>query len=71
MEIGGEGKSSAILIDPTLFDDVHNILDIVLANMYQNFTNKYKDNNNVISEDEREMIIDQFQKVYFYSILCR
>lgn len=58
--------SPAVLIDPSQFDDVHNILDIVIANMYQNFTNHYQCNNLCVDERTRESLIDQFQKVYKY-----
>lgn len=53
-----------ILIDPTLFDDVHNVLDIVLAKIFQRFQEVYRKDNQVIKEYERDRLLDQFQKVY-------
>lgn len=55
-----------IIIDPTLFDDVHNVLDIVLARLYRNFDEKYRQDNQSIDIKQREKLLDQFQKVYRY-----
>lgn len=53
-----------IVIDPSQFDDVHNVLDIVLAKMYKKFDEKYGENNQTINEYETQDLLDQFQKVY-------
>lgn len=53
-----------IVIDPSQFDDVHNVLDIVLAKMYKSFNEKYKDNNRERDESTVQDLLDQFQKVY-------
>ncbi len=55
-----------IVIDPTLFDDVHNVLDIILAKLYRNFDEKYKEDNISVDRKQREKLLDQFQKVYRY-----
>lgn len=57
-----------IVIDPSQFDDVHNVLDIVLAKMYKNFNDKYKNPNKNPNEGQDEStvqkLLDQFQTVY-------
>ncbi len=55
-----------ILIDPSLFDDVHNILDIVLAKIFRNFYDCYNNDNQRADERTREELLDRFQKVYRY-----
>ncbi len=54
-----------ILIDPTQFDDVHNVLDIVLAKIFQNFYMECNDDTSSY-ERNREQLLDRFQKVYRY-----
>lgn len=53
-----------IVIDPSMLDGVHNVLDIVLATLYQKFKDLYDDNNQLMEAYEREKLLDQFQKVY-------
>lgn len=55
-----------IVIDPSLFDDVHNVLDIVLAKIFRDFYEQYDRDNQCIDERRREQLLDQFQKVYRY-----
>ena len=55
-----------ILIDPSLFDDVHNVLDIVLAKIFRNFYDCYNNDNQRADERTREELLDRFQKVYRY-----
>lgn len=52
-----------IIIDPSQFDGVHNILDIVLAKIYEKFKEDYETNEEV-SERRKEELLNQFQKVY-------
>ncbi len=52
-----------IIIDPSQFDDVHNILDIVLAKIYEKFKEDYEENEEVL-ERQKEELLNQFQKVY-------
>ena len=52
-----------IIIDSSQFDDVHNILDIVLAKIYEKFKEDYEENEEV-SERRKEELLNQFQKVY-------
>ena len=51
----------SIVIDPSQFDETHNILDIVLATLYQAFKSTWRDRSDV---SDCEEMIDQFSKVY-------
>ena len=62
----GISFAEPILIDPSLFDDVHNVLDIVLAKIFRSFYNCYNNDNQCVDERTRESLIDSFQKVYRY-----
>lgn len=53
-----------IVMDPSVFDDVHNVLDIVLATLYRKFREKYDLDNQCLSVNKREELLDQFQRVY-------
>lgn len=53
-----------IVIDPSMLDDVHNVLDIILATLYKKFRDQYEKDNQSIEERNREKLLDQFQKVY-------
>lgn len=53
-----------IVIDPAMLDDVHNVLDIILAKLYKKFHDQYKGDNQSVQEYEREKLLDQFQNVY-------
>lgn len=53
-----------IVIDPSMLDDVHNVLDIILATLYKKFQDQYKGNNQSINGYKREELLDRFQKVY-------
>lgn len=53
-----------IVIDPSMLDNVHNVLDIILATLYKNFQDQYNKSNQSIHDYEREKLLDQFQKVY-------
>lgn len=55
-----------ILIDPSMFDDVHNVLDIVLAKIFRNFSDRYERDNQYADESTRDELVNQFQKVYRY-----
>lgn len=52
------------IVDPTMFDEVHNIVDIVLAHIYQDFQMIYDKNNQSIEQYEREKMMMQLSKVY-------
>ena len=56
--------SEPIIIDPSQFDDVHNILDIILAKIYRNFSRRYEENNRCVDEFDINRLQNQFQKVY-------
>ncbi|MTI86245.1 MAG: hypothetical protein FH756_20715 [Firmicutes bacterium] len=51
-------------IDPSMFEDMHNVLEVVIARMYSRFERKYKTDNNFITKAHRIEIMDYFQKVY-------
>lgn len=53
-----------IVIDPSMLDGVHNVLDIVLATLYRKFQDKYEEDNRCLERHQRESLLDQFQKVY-------
>lgn len=53
-----------IMIDPSMLDGVHNVLDIVLATLYRKFQDKYEEDNRCLERHQRESLLDQFQKVY-------
>lgn len=53
-----------ILIDPSMFDDVHNVLDIVLAKIFRKFSERYERDNQYADEVTRDRLVNQFQKVY-------
>lgn len=53
-----------IVIDPSMLDGVHNVLDIVLATLYRKFQDRYEEDNRCLERHQRERLLDQFQKVY-------
>lgn len=53
-----------IVVDPSMFDEVHNIVDIVLAHIYQDFQMIYEKNNQLVEHYEREKMMMQLSKVY-------
>lgn len=62
--------SEPMVMDPSMFDEVHNVLDIVLATLYKKFREKYDLDNQCISVNDREKLLDKFQKVYrFISLI--
>jgi hypothetical protein len=60
--------SEPIVIDPSMFDDVHNIMDIVLAKLYKNFIEKINEGINEHGEKDyysvRQDLLNCFEKVY-------
>ena len=56
--------SKPIVIDPSMFDNVHNILDIVVAIIYRKFKDRYYSGNENIEDYKREQLLNKFQKVY-------
>ncbi len=67
-EIGNIHFSEPIIIDPSLFDETHGILDVILAEIYNEFDSKRK-NSQVDKADEYTKMLAQFQKVYKYVLL--
>lgn len=70
-DVGLENKNikevyfeSPIVIDPSQFDGVHNILDIILAKLYEKFSDIYMSDKYNIDEYLKEGLLHQFQKVY-------
>lgn len=56
--------SEPIVIDPSAFDNVHNVLDIIIASIYQKFSDKYDDSPEKFDNYRREQLLNEFQKVY-------
>ena len=67
-EIGNVHFSDPIIIDPSLFDGTHGILDVILAKIYNEF-DCIKKNSQINKTDEYNKMIAQFQKVYKYVLL--
>ena len=56
--------SEPIVIDPSAFDNVHNVLDIIIASIYQKFSDKYDVSPERFENYRREQLLKEFQKVY-------
>lgn len=54
----------AIYIDPSTLDNEHNILDLLLSNMFQNVKSKIVRNTCYMSLDKQTELLKCFQKVY-------
>ena len=67
-EIENVHFSEPIIVDPSLFDGTHGILDVVLAKIY-NEVDCIKKKNQIDKLKKYEEIIAQFQKVYKYVLL--
>lgn len=56
--------SEPIVIDPSAFDNIHNVLDIIIASIYQKFSDKYDVSPERFDNYRREQLLNEFQKVY-------
>ncbi|MBN2921593.1 MAG: hypothetical protein JTJ28_18550 [Lactobacillus sp.] len=56
--------SEPIVIDPSAFDNVHNVLDIIIASLYRKFSDKYDASSEQFDNYRREKLLNEFQKVY-------
>lgn len=56
--------SEPIVIDPSAFDNVHNVLDIIIASLYRKFSDKYDVSSEQFDNYRREKLLNEFQKVY-------
>lgn len=56
--------SEPIVIDPSAFDNVHNVLDIIIASLYRKFSDKYEISSEQFDNYKREKLLNEFQKVY-------
>ena len=56
--------SKPIVIDPSTFDNVHNILEIVVASIFREFRDRYEKDSRAFDDYKREKLLDEFQKVY-------
>lgn len=56
--------SEPIVIDPSAFDNVHNVLDIIIASLYRKFSDKYDASSAQFDNYRREKLLNEFQKVY-------
>lgn len=63
-EIRNNNWSTQIMIDPSIFDGVHNIVDIVLAHIYSNFHEAYNQDNQRIDQYERQEMLRLLSKTY-------
>lgn len=59
--------SEPVVIDPSLFDETHGILDVILAKIYNKF-DSIKKEGKIVKAVDTKMIV-QFQKVYKYVLL--
>lgn len=55
---------SRVIIDPSAFDGVHNIVDIVLAHIFQSFNDAYQEDNQSFDKYDRERLYKLMAKVY-------
>ena len=55
---------SKVIIDPSAFDGVHNIVDIVLAHIFQSFNDAYQEDNQSFDKYDRERLYKLMAKVY-------
>lgn len=51
-------------IDPSTFEDMHNILEVVIARMYNNFAEKYTKDSDSVNMNLKNRIMELFQTVY-------
>lgn len=56
--------SDTIYIEPSTLENEHNILDLLLANMFQNVKHKIEQNSNCVSLDKKNYLLQCFQNVY-------
>lgn len=56
--------SEPVVIDPSAFDNVHNVLDIIIAALYRKFSDKYNEYPEKFDNYKREKLLNEFQKVY-------
>lgn len=56
--------NSKVIIDPSVFDGVHNIVDIVLAHIFQSFRDACQEDNQRFDQYERERLYKLMAKVY-------
>lgn len=59
--------SEPIVIDPSAFDNVHNVLDIIIASLYRKFSDKYDVSPERFANYRREELLNEFQKVQLNS----
>jgi len=58
-------------IDPSTFEDMNNILEVVIARMYNRFEERYRGDNTTMGKDQKNRILILFQKVYESLCLIR
>ncbi|PHR43325.1 MAG: hypothetical protein COA32_16495 [Fluviicola sp.] len=52
------------MIDPSLFRDKDRLFEIIITKMFSNFQESIKNDENVVSQENKRKLIDIFQKVY-------
>ena len=56
--------ASIDIVDPSLFRGGESLFEIILAQMFQRFQERIKEDNMKLNDDERRAIIKQFQEVF-------
>ena len=56
--------SKPVVIDPSMFDDVHNILEVIIASLFREFRAKYEKDSRAFDDYKREKLLEKFQEVY-------
>lgn len=56
--------SKPIIIDPSTFDNVHNILEVIVASLYREFRIRYAKDSDSFENEKGCKLLESFQKVY-------
>ena len=56
--------SKPVIIDPSTFDNVHNILEVIVATLYREFHIRYAKDSDSFENDKCGKLLESFQKVY-------
>ena len=56
--------SKPVIIDPSTFDNVHNILEVIVATLYKEFRIRYDKDSSSFENDKCGELLESFQKVY-------
>ena len=56
--------SRPVFIDPSTFDHVHNILEVVVARLYREYRVRYENDPGAFENEKCGKLLEKFQKVY-------